>query len=44
MVLFIHIIVFDAANGLAMTLGRSSLVTDAGAEPLSRAALDLVLR
>jgi Xaa-Pro dipeptidase len=44
MVLFIHIIVFDAARGLAMTLGRSSLVTDAGAEPLSRAALDLVMR
>jgi len=44
MVLFIHIILFDADRGFAMTLGRTSLVTDTGAEPLSRAALDLVRR
>jgi Xaa-Pro dipeptidase len=44
MVLFIHIIVFDATNGLAMTLGRTSLVTASGSEPLSRAAVDLVQR
>jgi Xaa-Pro dipeptidase len=44
MVLFIHIIAFDAANGLAMTLGRTSLVTDGGAEPLSAATIDLVRR
>ncbi len=44
MVFFIHIIVFDAANGLAMTLGRTSLVTPAGAESLSRASTGLVVK
>ena len=44
MVFFIHIIVFDAANGLAMTLGRTSLVTEQGAEALSKASIDLVRR
>ena len=44
MVFFIHIICFDAARGLAMTHGRTSLVTDAGSEPLSRASLELVRR
>lgn len=38
-VFFIHIIIFDAANGLAMTLGRTSEVTEAGAQPLSSAPL-----
>jgi Xaa-Pro dipeptidase len=42
-VFFIHIIVFDAAAGLAMTLGRTSEVTTAGAVPLSAAPLDFVL-
>ncbi len=44
MVFFIHIITFDAANGLAMTLGRTSLVTDAGSETLSKGSIDLVRR
>ena len=44
MVFFIHIILFDAQNGLAMTLGRTSLVTGTGAETLSRASIDLVRR
>jgi Xaa-Pro dipeptidase len=44
MVFFIHIIVFDAERGLAMTLGRTSLVTEKGAEPLSRASIELVRR
>jgi Xaa-Pro dipeptidase len=43
MVFFIHIIVFDEPNGLAMTLGRTSEVTASGAEPFSKAALDLVV-
>ncbi len=38
-VFFIHIIVFDANSGLAMTLGRTSEVTEAGAQPLSTAPL-----
>ncbi|MGG1662152.1 M24 family metallopeptidase [Brevibacillus sp. NRS-1366] len=42
MVFFIHIIIFDDKNGLAMTLGRTSLVTATGAEPLSSASLDLI--
>jgi len=43
-VFFIHMILFDEARGLAMTLARTSLVTATGAEPLSRASLDLILR
>ena len=42
-VFFIHIIVFDEANGLAMTLGRSSEVTAAGARVLSQASLECAL-
>jgi Xaa-Pro dipeptidase len=42
MVFFVHIILFDAARGLAMTLGRTSLVTPEGALPLSRAPIALV--
>ena len=42
-VFFIHLIGFDAAAGLAMTLGRTSEVTTAGAVPLSAAPLDFVL-
>lgn len=44
MVFFIHIIVFDAERGFAMTLGRTSLVTEQEAEPLSRAPIALVRR
>jgi len=43
MVFFLHMIIFDSAAGLAMTLGRTSLVTERGAEPLSQAPLDLVV-
>lgn len=43
MVFFLHMIIFDSEAGLAMTLGRTSLVTAAGAEPLSKAPLDLVV-
>jgi Xaa-Pro dipeptidase len=42
MVFFLHMILFDDAAGLAMTLGRTSLVTESGAEPLSQAPLDLI--
>ncbi len=41
MVFFLHMIIFDSTAGLAMTLGRTSLVTGNGAEPLSAAALDM---
>jgi Xaa-Pro dipeptidase len=44
MVFFLHMIVFDSDAGLAMTLGRTSLVTERGAEPLSRAPLELIAR
>lgn len=43
MVFFIHIIIFDAENGLAMTHGRTSEVTERGARPLSKASLDFVV-
>ena len=44
MVFFIHIITFDEAAGLAMTLGRTSIVSERGSEALSRGSLDLVTR
>jgi Xaa-Pro aminopeptidase len=43
MVFFLHMILMDSDSGRAMTLGRTSLVTASGAEPLSRAPLDLVV-
>ena len=44
MVFFLHMIIFDNDAGLAATLGRTSLVTEQGAEPLSRAGLELVVK
>ncbi len=43
MVFFVHIIVFDEPRGLAMTLGRSCVIGQHRAEPLSRAGLALPL-
>ena len=43
-VFFLHMILFDAEAGLAMTLARTSLVAETGAEPLSPAPLDLIRR
>jgi Xaa-Pro dipeptidase len=43
MVIFLHMILFDAERGLAMTLGRTSEVTETGARVLSRASLDFTL-
>jgi Xaa-Pro dipeptidase len=40
MVFFIHMILMDSVHGLAMTLGRTSLVGERGAEPLSKASLE----
>ncbi|TVQ52016.1 MAG: aminopeptidase P family protein [Rhodobacteraceae bacterium] len=41
MVFFLHMILMDSRSGAAMTLGRTSLVTETGAEPLSRLPLEL---
>ncbi|HET6518222.1 MAG TPA: Xaa-Pro peptidase family protein [Geminicoccaceae bacterium] len=43
MVFFLHMILMDSEAGRAMTLGRTSIVTERGAEPLARAPLDLVV-
>ncbi len=43
MVFFIHMILFDSGAGAAMTLARTSLVTETGSEPLSQASLELVV-
>ena len=43
MVFFLHMIIADSETGLAMTLGRTSLITERGPEPLSRASLDLIV-
>lgn len=44
MVMFLHMILMDSDAGTAMTLGRTSLVTEGAPEPLSRASLDLPMR
>lgn len=42
MVIFMHMILFDLPAELAMTLGETVLVTEAGNERLSRASLDMI--
>ena len=42
MTIFCHMIIFDNERGIAMTLGRTSLVTESGPECLSKVPLDLV--
>jgi Xaa-Pro dipeptidase len=44
MVFFIHIILFDAEHGVAMTNGHTVLVTDRGCESLSQRSTDLVAK
>ncbi len=44
MVFFIHIILFDAERGVAMTNGHTVLVTDRGCEALSKRSTDLVVK
>ncbi|WP_316015229.1 Xaa-Pro peptidase family protein [Roseobacter sp. HKCCA0434] len=41
MAFFLHMILMDSDTGTAMTLGRTSLTTAEGAEPLSRLPLEL---
>ena len=44
MVVFCHMILFNSEAGVAMTLGRTSLVTEGAPEALSAAGLELVSR
>ena len=44
MVVFCHMILFNSQDGVAMTLGRTSLVTEGAAEPLAKAGLALETR
>jgi Xaa-Pro dipeptidase len=44
MVMFVHMILMDSATETAMTLGRTYLVGEGGAEALTLPDLDLVLR
>lgn len=44
MVFFMHMVIFDDDTGLAATLGRTSLVTAAGSEVLSKANTELVVK
>jgi Xaa-Pro dipeptidase len=44
MVFFLHMILADSDSKSAMTLGRTSLVTEAGAERLSRMPMEMVVR
>ncbi|MEM7270326.1 MAG: Xaa-Pro peptidase family protein [Pseudomonadota bacterium] len=44
MVFFLHMILMDSDTGAAMTLGRTSLITEGGAEPLSKLSLELPRR
>jgi Xaa-Pro dipeptidase len=43
MVFFTHMILMDSDSGAAMTLGRTSIVTEAEPEPLSKHPLDLIM-
>ena len=43
MVFFLHMIIADSEAGLAMTLGRTSLITERGPEPLACAPVDLIV-
>jgi Xaa-Pro dipeptidase len=43
MVFFLHMILMDSEHGAAMCLGRTSVVGERGAEPLSKAPLELVV-
>ncbi len=43
MVFFLHPLLMDSANGLAMAVGETVRVTDNGCERLSQASLDLVV-
>ncbi len=44
MTLFAHMIIMDSETETAMTLGRTYLTTEGEAKPLSRHALDLIVR
>jgi len=44
MVFFLHMILMDSDTNQAMTLGRTSVVADHGADVLSKAPLDLVIK
>ena len=44
MVFFIHIILMNSAAGIAMSLGRTYLVTATGCEALSKLPLDLITK
>jgi Xaa-Pro dipeptidase len=44
MVYFIHLIIFDSENRLAMTSGQTCLVTEGACETLSQRSTDLVIR
>jgi Xaa-Pro dipeptidase len=44
MVLFAHMIIMDSETNTAMCLGRTSLIGEATAEPLSRLPLDLIVK
>jgi Xaa-Pro dipeptidase len=43
MVFFLHCVVTDSERGVAMSLGRTCLVTDAGSEVLSARPLELIV-
>ena len=43
MVFFMHMILMDSDNQLAMNLGETYLVTDSGNERLGKKKLDLVI-
>ncbi|WP_027132656.1 M24 family metallopeptidase [Geminicoccus roseus] len=44
MTFFIHIILMNSETGRAMTLARTSLVTEGKAEPLAKAPLEMIVR
>jgi Xaa-Pro dipeptidase len=42
-VFFLHCVVLDSDHGMAMSLGRTCLVTETGREVLSKTPLEMVI-
>jgi Xaa-Pro dipeptidase len=44
MIMFLHMVLMDSDSATAMCLGRTSLILEAGSEPINGRSLDLIVR